>query len=114
MTTILGANLKIPEAIQIKANRGKRRDTKIKEVPKPLKPYFLHPSTKERVYVMLDACHMLKLARNLLAMPEGIMVSGFKIPAKWKYIEALFELQNKTGFRLGNKKKSLRCLLPAS
>ena len=89
-------------------------NVKRKEIPKPLKPYFLNPSTKERVYVMLDACHMLKLARNLLAMPEGIMESGFKIPAKWKYIEALFELQNKTGFRLGNKKKSLRCLLPAS
>lgn len=32
----------------------------------PLKTSFAHPVTGERVFVMMDACHMLKLARNML------------------------------------------------
>lgn len=32
----------------------------------PLRTYFAHPSTGEQVFVMMDACHMLKLARNML------------------------------------------------
>ena len=32
----------------------------------PLKTFFPHPVTGERVFVMMDACHMLKLARNML------------------------------------------------
>lgn len=33
---------------------------------KPRKTFFPHPETGERVFVMMDACHMLKLARNML------------------------------------------------
>lgn len=36
-------------------------------------------------------------------MPEGVLLPGFRIPAKWNYITELFEFQNKTGFRLGNR-----------
>ncbi len=32
----------------------------------PLKTFFSHPVTGENVFVMMDACHMLKLARNML------------------------------------------------
>ncbi|KAJ4919650.1 hypothetical protein JOQ06_027835 [Pogonophryne albipinna] len=32
----------------------------------PLKTSFPHPSTGDKVFVMMDACHMLKLARNML------------------------------------------------
>ena len=46
MTTILGANLKIPEAIQIKQIEAREEISS-----KPLKPYFLHPSTKN-VYML--------------------------------------------------------------
>jgi hypothetical protein len=33
--------------------------------PKDPKPWFLHPNGKERVFVILDVCHMVKLLRNL-------------------------------------------------
>lgn len=29
-----------------------------------LKTYFLHPVTKDKVFIFLDACHMMKLIRN--------------------------------------------------
>ncbi|KAG8175617.1 hypothetical protein JTE90_019429 [Oedothorax gibbosus] len=40
-----------------------------------LKHYFPHPVTKEPVYVILDACHMLKLVRNCLAS-KGSLFDG--------------------------------------
>jgi hypothetical protein len=103
MTKHLGANLKLPEVTTTTKRRQKSRVTTKNDLTKPFSPYFKHPSTNETVYVMLDACHMLKLARGLLAMPQGVLLPGFRIPAKWKYITKLFEFQNKTGFRLGNR-----------
>jgi hypothetical protein len=103
MTTHLGANLKLPEVTTTTKRRQKSRVTTKNDLTKPFSPYFKHPSTNETVYVMLDACHMLKLARGLLAMPQGVLLPGFRIPAKWNYIKELFEFQNKTGFRLGNR-----------
>lgn len=32
----------------------------------PLQTSFSHPVTGEKIFVMMDACHMLKLARNML------------------------------------------------
>ncbi len=44
--------------------RRNSRVTTKNDLTKPFNPYFKHPSTNEPVYVMLDACHMLKLARG--------------------------------------------------
>ena len=33
---------------------------------KPLKTHFQPPVTHDNVFVMMDACHMLKLTRNML------------------------------------------------
>jgi len=33
---------------------------------KPLRTYFAQPSSGEKVFVMMDPCHMLKLTRNML------------------------------------------------
>lgn len=32
----------------------------------PMTTHFLHPTTSDKVFVMMDACHMLKLTRNML------------------------------------------------
>ena len=37
---------------------------------KPLQTSFPHPVTGEKVFVMMDACHMLKLARNMLQVND--------------------------------------------
>ncbi|KAL7399280.1 hypothetical protein ABVT39_022445 [Epinephelus coioides] len=38
----------------------------------PLKTSFVHPVTGERVFIMMDACHMLKLACNMLQTKDGL------------------------------------------
>lgn len=39
--------------------------------PTNLLPYFTHPQTKEKIY-MMDACHMIKLIRNSFASNTNI------------------------------------------
>ena len=63
---------------------------------------FPHPSSSQQVCIILDACHMLKLARNLLADKRTLIDSdGHEI--KWEYFEALQKLQIQEGLRAGNK-----------
>ncbi len=63
-------------------------------------PHASDPSQKNTV--MLDACHLLKLARNTLSDFRVLKdVDGNKI--KWEFIEKLHNIQNKEGFRAGNK-----------
>ena len=68
-----------------------------------LETSFPHPSDKTtRVFVFLDACHMLKLVRNTLG-DFGMLIDGDGNWVMWKYIVKLQELQDKEGLRLANK-----------
>ena len=63
---------------------------------------FAHPSLDFSVFVILDICHMLKLARNALAELKIIKTQdGSEI--KWEYIEKLHQLQQSEGLHLANK-----------
>lgn len=64
-------------------------------------PYFTHPHLPFNVYATLDACHMLKLARNALA-DIGLIVAPVGL-VNWSYIDRLVKLQSDLGLRLGNK-----------
>ena len=69
-----------------------------------LKNWFPHPASPQRkVYVILGACHMLKLVRNLLGDKEEIFLDGFEHPAKFGHFKALVEHQEEIGFRSGNR-----------
>lgn len=68
-----------------------------------MKSWFPHPSDpSRRVYAILDACHMLKLMRNLLAEKELIRDGAGRTVA-WHYIMCLDRLQQKEGLHAGNK-----------
>jgi hypothetical protein len=68
-----------------------------------LKPSFPNPGNpSEPIYIILDACHMLKLVRNTLASC-GIIVDGDGNKVEWQYVESLHKLQQEEGLRLGNK-----------
>lgn len=75
-----------------------------------LRPYSEHFSTcfenpcdpNKKVYIILDACHMVKLIRNSLATVSHLF-DGDGNYVKWAYIKALEALQRKEGLRLGNK-----------
>lgn len=70
--------------------------------PDNMKPYFKNPVTGNNVYIMLDACHMLKLTRNLFGdYKELTDINGNKI--LWQHIVQLCELQINEGLRLANK-----------
>jgi hypothetical protein len=71
--------------------------------PISLKCFFPHPSDpSQKVTVMLDACHLLKLARNTLSdLKVLIDPNGNKI--KWQFIEQLHQLQSIEGLRAANK-----------
>lgn len=51
---------------------------------------------------MLDACHMLKLARNTLA-EKKVVSSGNGLKIEFKYKERLHALQIKEGLKFANK-----------
>ncbi len=66
---------------------------------------IIHPTTGEEVFIVLDPCHMLKLARNALAH-LGTIVDGEGNTIRWQYIEELQKLQELEGLNLGNKLSS--------
>ncbi|KAL3188608.1 hypothetical protein MRX96_022610 [Rhipicephalus microplus] len=64
---------------------------------------FVNPADDAKnVYIILDACHMIKLIRNTLANLSYIVDAEGK-HIKWAYIVALEALQRSEGLRLGNK-----------
>ena len=73
---------------------------------KKLESSFPHSSkTNEKVHVVLDICHMLKLARNAFADIKIFCTSsGEKI--SWEYVLALYRTQKKDVLYLANKLKS--------
>ena len=62
---------------------------------------FKHPTLSYDVFVMLDPCHMLKLARNTLASLGSISMK--KEGIHWKFIHNLNEVQQNHGMKLANK-----------
>ena len=67
-----------------------------------IKSKFQHPVTGEHVFVILDACHMLKLARNALAFLVAFCSSNDE-KFERKFFEGLNLIQQQEGFKLSNK-----------
>lgn len=55
--------------------------------------FFQHPTNKYKVRVILDACHMLKLARNALSDYKAFI--SYEGNIKWQYFINLHNMQNK-------------------
>lgn len=83
MVTMLGCQLKITEQNHV------------------LKTYFPHPSSGAAVYVIMDACHMLKLSRNMLEAYRSITGPDGEI--NWKYLTNLHTVQIEEGLHAANK-----------
>ena len=73
-------------------------------------PTFPHPSSGERVFVLLDVCHMLKLLLNSFAT-SGLLKDAEGNIISWQYLEYLHQIQEKEGLHLINKlSQSHMCL----
>lgn len=55
---------------------------------KDFKTYFENPVDRTKIYIIMDAVHMLKLIRNNLASKQ-IIYDGNNNKIEWKFIEAL-------------------------
>lgn len=64
--------------------------------------YFINPHSDEQIFLFLDACHMLKLARNCLASKK-ILYDGDGGLIEWRFIEALEQYQRENKVNVGNK-----------
>ena len=66
---------------------------------------FKHPTMDYYVYCTLDACHMIKLARNALGDLGCFKTANGKL-IEWQFIKNLIELQIEEGFDIANKLNS--------
>lgn len=66
------------------------------------KPYFINPTTKEKVYTFYDPAHMIKLIRNTFGDRKIIMNSKNEIIC-WDYIVKLYNKEKNEGLRAGTK-----------
>lgn len=67
-----------------------------------IKTYFKHPSADHNVVVFLDACHMVKLIRNVFESKK-IIKNRENAAIKWHYITDLHLLQEEKQLHLANK-----------
>lgn len=73
--------------------------------PTNLQPFFFHPTTGQKIVIILDICHMLKLVRNTM-MSLGLIINGDGKSIMWKYIALLENVQSSQGVLLANKLRS--------
>lgn len=64
--------------------------------------HFNHPTTHSKVTVFLDACHAIKLLRNLFAEYK-ILIDDNGNFIRWDYLPMLNNIQVKEGLHLSNK-----------
>ena len=67
-----------------------------------LKAFFPHPVTKEPVFIIIDACHAIKLIRNTLG-DKRVLYDGAGNPIQWHYFEELVKVQNLYGLHAATK-----------
>ena len=67
---------------------------------------FPHPCRPDLyVYIILDICHMLKLARNALGDMK-VFVTPKEEKISWEFIKALYDIQQQDILHIGNKLKT--------
>ena len=65
---------------------------------------FLHPQcSSSKIYVIFDACHVIKLMQNLLGDYQTLSHRLDSKQIKFEYIDRLNDVQEELGFSLANK-----------
>ncbi|KAL4107136.1 hypothetical protein QTP88_018568 [Uroleucon formosanum] len=67
-----------------------------------LKPYFLHPNTNDKIHIILDPCHVVKLLRNCLGDWKILYTTNGET-IKWSYFKNLVNHQNESGLHSATK-----------
>ena len=75
----------------------------VKLSPDKLQAYFVHPCDPDaKIYIFLDACHMIKLVRNTMS-DWNVLKDNDGNAIKWQFLEELHKLQESEGLHLANK-----------
>lgn len=61
---------------------------------KDFRPYILNPVNREKIFVMFDAPHMIKLIRNCIGTKK-VIYYGNESKIEWKFYENLEQLRSK-------------------
>lgn len=61
-------------------------------------PYFINPQNGEKIFIILDPCHMQKLVRNTLA-GRGMILYRKNRQIKWEHIVSLHEYSKTNNMR---------------
>ncbi|KAG6443087.1 hypothetical protein O3G_MSEX002641 [Manduca sexta] len=67
-----------------------------------LKTYFIHPSTLDKVYVLVDPCHIIKLIRNTFENKKILYDEDGQL-IKWQLLVNLTRLQQSRRLNFANK-----------
>ena len=71
--------------------------------PENISPFFPNPAEpSKQIAVIFDACHMLKLMRNMLHAYKTVSIPGVGL-AKFEHLECLQKVQENEGLRAANK-----------
>lgn len=73
---------------------------------KDIKNFFVHDIMKNKVRLLLNPCHMLKLGRNAIADYKEFKSNDNEHSIKWEHITELHNLQNKLTFKFKNRLSS--------
>lgn len=74
-----------------------------------LQPYFLNPVNNNEIYVLFDACHMLKLVRNCI-QNKGTLKNNQNMEIKWAHFQQLEAVRIKNDFVTHKlTKKHIQC-----
>jgi len=68
---------------------------------KHMKTYFYVEGCSEPIYVFMDACHMIKLVRNMVQACRVIKAPSGEV--RWRFIELLHQQQQDLGLRTANR-----------
>ncbi|KAK3917587.1 LOW QUALITY PROTEIN: DNA transposase [Frankliniella fusca] len=66
-------------------------------------PWFKHPCTDAKVFIVLDAAHMIKLWRNILGNDNVKLFDSNNREIKWEFLVRLHEFQDREGLLAGTK-----------
>lgn len=69
-----------------------------------LKTYILNPVSGEKIYLIMDPCHMEKLIRNHLAIKK-VFYDDRNEKVEFKYFQLLYEFSKKYGFHTNKLSK---------
>lgn len=63
-----------------------------------MKPFFINPVDSKKVHIFLDACHMLKLARNCIASEKFMCHRPSNSTISWQFFERLESCRSRNDF----------------